>query len=95
MGLKIGKISKRTKTALLLVLVYFVMLMFYINEPFFESDEGDIYMVGAAIANGRLLYRDITSQHMPVMYYIAAVFSLLGASTITAFRIWFYLLMAV
>lgn len=84
----------KNRVTFILVLIYFFMLMLYINEPFFESDEGDIYMVGSAIADGRMLYSEITSQHMPVMYYIAAMFAFLGASTVTGFRICFYLLMA-
>lgn len=92
---KLGKIPKRAETAILLTFVYFIMLMFYINEPFFASDEGDIYLMGSVVANGNMIYRDVRSQHMPVMYYISAIFALFGVSSVTVFRICFYMLMAV
>lgn len=77
--------------ALCLFLLCFVMLMVCLNDQFFDSDEGEIYSKGIAISHGQLLYRDFASQHMPLMYYIAALFNLLGASTVSQFRIGFYL----
>lgn len=76
------------------VLVFFLLLTAFWNQPYFESDEGEIFMVGSSIAQGQRLYSEVPSQHMPVIYYIAALFNILGASTYIEFRICFYLMMA-
>ncbi len=76
------------------VLMFLLLLTFW-RQPWFASDEAEIFMHGQAIAQGELLYEGTGSQHMPVMYYIAAFFSLIGARTITGFRIYFYLLTAI
>lgn len=73
----------------------FFLLMAFWWQPWFVSDEAEIFMHGQAIAQGELLYADTGSQHMPLMYYIAAFFSLIGVRTITGFRIAFYVLTAV
>ncbi len=76
--------------SLLFGLVMFHLLSGFWNQPWFVSDEAEIFMHGQAIANGELLYKDTASQHTPIMYYISAVFSLLGVKTITGFRLCFY-----
>lgn len=76
-------------------IVVFLILLSYLNRPFFISDEGDVYLLGRSVANGLMIYRDVPSQHMPVMYYIAAIFSKLGAVTVTHFRICFYIFLAI
>lgn len=78
--------------AVLIFAVCLLLLFSCVNDSFFDSDEGEIYSKGTAIAHGELLYRDFASQHMPVMYYIAALFNLLGASKVYEFRILFYIL---
>lgn len=78
----------------ILLVVYFCMLMSFVNDTWFESDELDIMINGQDIAKGRLLYRDIVSQHMPFTYYISALFYLAGARTVTLQRIAFYILIA-
>lgn len=72
----------------------FALLFTCMNDAYFDSDEGDVYCGGMLIARGQLVYRDFSSQHMPLMYYIAAVFSLLGASTVYQFRLYFYIFFA-
>lgn len=72
----------------------FIMMCMFLYGPLFISDEEEIFNKGQAIVNGRVLYSDIGSQHMPVMYYIAAVFALLGADTVVLFRLCFYLFFA-
>lgn len=74
--------------------VSFLLLLPFLNNPCFASDEAEIFMHGQVIADGGLLYVDTASQHMPLMYYIAAFFALFGTNTITGFRLWFYLLNA-
>lgn len=88
-------LKKKWLCALLLILITFVLLAAFRNEALFPSDEEEIFVKGQAIASGIDLYSEIGSQHMPVMYYIAAVFSLLGVQSLVAFRLCFYLLMAV
>jgi len=97
---KVNSVASATKgsrlikylCALLVFALCFVMLLSCLGDHYFDSDEGDIYSKGMAIAHGQLLYKDFASQHTPVMYYIAAVFNLLGIRTITEFRIGFYIL---
>lgn len=94
MGIIRSRISDKMRTTVLLSLLFFLMMLLYVDQPFFATDEGDVFLVGTAIAKGQLLYRDISSQHMPVMYYFAAFFALFGVATISAFRVCFYLLMS-
>lgn len=77
-----------------LTAVLFLLLTAFWDSTVFASDEAEIFLKGRAIANGIELYTQIGSQHMPVMYYIAAIFALLGVESVTAFRLCFYLLMA-
>ena len=86
--------SKKCMLGIGAAIVFFLILVSYIYKPFFASDEGDVYLLGRSVANGLLIYRDVTSQHMPVMYYIAAIFSKCGAVTVTQFRLCFYVLFA-
>ena len=67
----------------------------FINDMWFGTDELDIMVLGKAIARGRLLYVDIFSQHMPISYYISALFYKLGAISVTEQRIAFYLFFAI
>lgn len=94
MRFSIPSLSSKAKAAGLIVLVSFLLMLLYIDQPFFTTDEGDVFLVGSAIAKGQLLYGDVASQHMPVMYYFAAFFALFGVSTVTSFRLCFYGLMA-
>ena len=80
--------------SILLILVTFLLLSAFTNSSGFSSDEDEIFLKGRAIVNGLSLYTQIGSQHMPVMYYIAAFFALLGAESNGAFRLCFYALMA-
>lgn len=92
-----GKNLQRVKTGIGLAILFFVffgLLFQFVNNPFFDSDEGDIFSNGAAIANGYNLYSEATSQHMPFTYYFSALFWALGAQTIVTQRIVFYGLFA-
>ena len=80
--------------AVLFGLATFLLLVPFLNNYVFASDEAEIFMHGQVISHGGLLYVDTASQHMPVMYYLAALFSLFGASTVIGFRFWFFLLNA-
>lgn len=80
------------------ILVFFVLslISFLVlwNQPVFTSDEPEIFIKGQQIARGQLLYQFVDSQHMPLMYHVAAVFSRLGISTLTGFRASFYTIFA-
>ncbi len=95
----IRKVQEKPKFLRLCFSILFGLLVFHLltafwNQKWFVSDEAEIFMHGQAIANGELLYKDTASQHTPIMYYISAVFSLFGVSTITQFRLCFYGVMA-
>lgn len=74
----------------LLFCLFFGLLFQFTSAPFYDSDEGDIYSNGAAIASGLDLYSEATSQHMPFTYYLSALFWHMGAHSITAQRLAFY-----
>ena len=77
-----------------LFLLCFVMLLTCVNDFYFESDEGEIFSKGVSIAHGQLLYKDNASQHMPVAYYIAALFNMTGATNVLRLRLCFYVFFA-
>ncbi len=69
---------------------YFLLQLGSLNGTWFTTDELDIMLGGKCIANGYQLYGDFSSQHMPMSYYISALFDCLGATTVTWQRIYFY-----
>lgn len=81
--------SKLFKSILFSVAVFLVLLVFW-NQPAFASDESEIFVKGLQIARGELLYQHVDSQHMPLMYHIAAVFAGIGVSGTAGFRTLFY-----
>ena len=88
---KIKKTDKKTLVTVVgLFLLYFVIQLQFLADPWFGTDELDIMMIGKRIAGGELLYKDICSQHMPFSYYISAIFVKLGARSVSEQRIAFY-----
>ena len=73
-----------------LFLLYFVLQLCFVNDPQFAIDEFDIYLGGKDISNGLLLYKEYSSQHMPLAYYISAVFDLFGATSWQMQRVCYY-----
>ena len=57
----------------LFALFLFIQLK-YIYDIWFDPDELDIYSVGFEMAKGKVLYRDIPSQHMPFTYIFSTLF---------------------
>ncbi len=82
--------SQKWLLSLLLMFGTFFIMLFFHKDPMFISDELEIFAKGQAIAEGMKLYADIGSQHMPLMYYIAALFSAVGVNTVVLFRVCFY-----
>lgn len=96
------KLSKRIKInwkevlwVLALMCLCFIILFMNRRLPFFASDEGDNFLGGKMVANGLDVYKEFQSQHMPIMYYICAMFYLLGAKTVIQFRLFFYAFLCV
>lgn len=75
-------------------LIYVLVQMKYVYEVWFDPDELDIYSVAYEMFKGKILYRDIPSQHMPWTYIISWIFFILGAHTAFLQRLYFYILFA-
>ena len=54
------------------------------------TDHNDNCRGGMLIAEGGVLYRDYVTQHMPNMYYLCAMFALLGTHSEAQFSLMFY-----
>ncbi len=85
---------QRIINTVMLFVVSVVFLMGFLDNSLFPSDEEEIFVKGMAMARGQFLYKDIVSQHMPLMYYFAAFFYAIGVHSIVGFRFSFYILMA-
>lgn len=77
--------------AIVLALTVFILRALFCQGMGF-TDENDNIRGGMIIADGSVLYRDYITQHMPVAYYICALFALMGASSIEQFRLCYYAL---
>ena len=77
-----------------LFLVFLFIQLKFIYEVWFDPDELDIYSIGFEMAKGKVLYRDIPSQHMPWTYIFSCLFYFLGAHTATLQRLFFYIMFA-
>ncbi|MDO4621153.1 MAG: hypothetical protein Q4B09_11110 [Lachnospiraceae bacterium] len=86
--------GRRTLYTVISGILFFAVLLAFRNVAFFSSDEGELFYKGFAMANGRLLYRDLVSQHMPFPYYLAALFASFGVHTAAGFRLCFYAVLA-
>lgn len=80
--------------AVLLFLACFTLFSSMRRNLYF-LDELDNFANGIQIAKGSLLYRDIFSQHMPLMYYLCALMAKLGIHTIVGFRLAWYAVLSI
>lgn len=80
--------------AMILLAVLLAMLAVNCTRFLYFTDEADNFLAGMNVAAGKMIYVDFTSQHMPLLYYICGLFSLLGASDMLSFRLCFYGLFA-
>ncbi len=87
---KIGLLGNDVLLFGLLLACYFLIQLKFLGVTWFITDEQDIMVLGKGIARGKLLYKDLTSQHMPISYYISALFDNLGAVTVVQQRLAFY-----
>lgn len=77
--------------------IFFVFLFIqlkYMYDVWFDPDELDIYTVAFEMVKGKVLYRDIPSQHMPWTYIISAFFYIIGAHAACVQRLYFYIMFA-
>lgn len=75
---------------MLLMLVYYFLQQGILNIDTF-TDENDNIRGGMMIAQGKVIYRDYITQHMPFMYYLCGIFALLGAGSVPQFRLLYYI----
>ena len=77
-----------------LFIIYVLYQLKYVYEVWFDPDELDIYTVAFEMVKGKVLYRDIASQHMPFTYIYSTIFYWLGAHEVWLQRIYYYILFA-
>lgn len=80
---------------LFVFLVFLGLMLINLNGGIGFSDENDNFSGGLVVARGGMIYQDFPSQHMPFMYYLCALFSVLGASNSITFRLYFYVFFAI
>lgn len=94
---KISSLSRKAKLKTFSPIITFIwtltLLIPYLREPFF-TDEGDNMLGGVVVSEGGAIYREFISQHTPFMYYLNALFALLGAKEAIFFRLYFYIFIA-
>ncbi|MCI7275029.1 MAG: hypothetical protein MR529_02275 [Cuneatibacter sp.] len=78
-----------------LFILLLLLLLVNSTEFLYFTDEADNFLAGMSVAAGKKIYVDFTSQHMPLLYYICGLFSMLGAGNMLQFRLYFYVLFAV
>ena len=70
----------------LITLVVSYALCFYVRDWQEFVDESDNLLGGYLISRGWRLYRDYFSHHMPLPYYLAAIPSVVGISSLDGYR---------
>ena len=91
------KFWQKYRTAIMVVAIFAIYLMIqlrYIGDTWFDPDELDIYGTAFEMVKGKVLYKEICSQHMPVSYFISAFFYILGAHSTVLQRLYFYIAFA-
>lgn len=69
---------ERSKSFLFLIIssfIFFLLRLPSLFEPYWYGDEGIYQVIGIALRNGRLLYRDIWDNKPPLLYLIYAFFN--------------------
>lgn len=73
-------------------IIFLIMMAFWNTAA--NCDETEIFVKGIQISRGGLLYWNVDSQHMPLMYQLAALFAATGIRSEAGFRLAFYALFA-
>jgi hypothetical protein len=74
--------SKRNRFFLIITLLFLILRLPSLFEPYWYGDEGIYLVLGQAIRKGLVLYRDIHDNKPPTLYYLAAI-----AKTVFGFRL--------
>ncbi len=85
--------DKVFKTLLVMMSVFLLLCTYSIVGTF--TDENDNIRSGMIIAKGGVLYKDYITQHTPVVNYLCAVFTLLGAKSVVQFRLLYYVFLSI
>ena len=91
-----NKISERGKTALGALLLFVICLALFsmMRNNIRFMDEMDNFSIGLQMVKGGTLYVTLFSQHMPLMYYLCALFARLGAHSVLTFRLYWYVFLS-
>src|ERR1700704_3424949 len=70
------KLEKKTEVWFLIIISFsfFLLRLPSLFEPLWYGDEGVYQVIGMAINQGRLLYRDIWDNKPPLLYLLYAIF---------------------
>ena len=95
----IGKLKRLISRSVILQSILFSVFAFLVflalwNQDVWTHDEPEMFIKGQQIMRGGLLYKDVDSQHMPLMYHLSAVFARMGFSGMAGFRAAFFALFA-
>ena len=97
--MKSKKIEKytlsRQRWKMFTVFALWVTLLLPFSSKAYFIDEIDNMIGGMSVASGLSIYGDYYSQHMPVSYYIFAIFRMLGANSIQDYRNMFFIMLAI
>ena len=77
----------------ILGIILFV-IMFPFTKYLYFIDEADYILGGIKMHDGYILYNDYVTQHMPFMYHITEFFTFLKATSMTEYRIYLNMLVA-
>ena len=92
-AIRINKFRRAYVYYILYFLMCFGLLFAFRNISVF-LDEYDNIVGGMTVAKGLDVYQGYYSQHTPLMYYLCAIFRLLGANGLLSFRIYFYIFLS-
>ena len=73
------------------IILFVLMANFRFHSAFI--DEGDYISGGILLTKGKLIYQYYYNQHMPFLYFVTAIFSLMKAVSAVEFRLYYYLLL--
>lgn len=95
----IGKLKRLINSSVILQGILFSVFTFLVflalwDQDVWANDEPEMFIKGQQIIRGGLLYKDVDSQHMPLMYHISAIFARMGVSGMAGFRAAFFALFA-
>ena len=96
---QIGKLKRFINRSIIVQSILFTVFAFLVflalwNQEVWENDEPEMFIKGQQIIRGGLLYKDVDSQHMPLMYHLSAIFARMGVSGMAGFRAAFFALFA-